>query len=215
MNSCQRNKQGRLYDKLSSLAHAQLESAATVVEFGCGGGKLAARLLQDFLPPSCRYLGPPPSSLALSLLFPFLLSLAWFACRDFLPLIPWPLMPLASYPLLVAKQFCIDAFCIVSSAYRIECLIRSLLTLIRSLLTLITHAFWIVSSASAFFHSVLCVQGLLTSLFLLLGYGVCGLHGGGMLSKGCCTTTGVDQSGSMLRSAELRLSAFRDRTLLR
>ena len=113
-------------------------------------------------------------------------------------------MPLASYPLLVAKQFCISSI----------------------------DAFWIVSSASAFFHSVLCVQGLLTSLFLLIGYGVCGLRGGGMLSKGSCTnaapcfapmlskggcwtTPGVDQSGGMLRSAELRLSAFRDRALLR
>ena len=73
-----------------------------MVEFGCGGGKLAARLLQDFLPPSCRYLGPPPSSLALSLLFPFLFSLAWSACRDSLAVIPWPLMPLASMDMTMA-----------------------------------------------------------------------------------------------------------------
>jgi SAM-dependent methyltransferase len=42
---------------LLSLAAPNLKSAATVVEFGCGGGKLAARLLRDFLPPSCRCLG--------------------------------------------------------------------------------------------------------------------------------------------------------------
>ena len=125
----------------------------------------------------------------LPLLLPFLFYFPFsYLSHGWLAVIPgmgaMALMPLLSFPLLVAKQFCIDAF-------------------------------WIVSSASAFFHSVLCVQGLLTSLFLLIGYGVCGLRGRGMLSKGCWTTTGVDQSGSMLRSAELRLSAFRDRALLR
>jgi len=42
---------------LLSLAGPQLQAAASVVEFGCGTGKLAERLLRDVLPPSCRYLG--------------------------------------------------------------------------------------------------------------------------------------------------------------
>ena len=42
---------------LLSLAAPQLQSAASLVEFGCGTAKLAERLLRDVLPPSCLYLG--------------------------------------------------------------------------------------------------------------------------------------------------------------
>ncbi len=38
------------------LAHGAFDAARSVVEFGCGTGKLAARLLADVLPPQCRYL---------------------------------------------------------------------------------------------------------------------------------------------------------------
>ena len=36
---------------------ARFESAASVVELGCGTGRLAAELLEKRLPPQCRYLG--------------------------------------------------------------------------------------------------------------------------------------------------------------
>ncbi|KAK9807713.1 hypothetical protein WJX72_006899 [[Myrmecia] bisecta] len=39
------------------LAAAQLRAAQLVVEFGCGSGRLAERLLQQELPPTARYIG--------------------------------------------------------------------------------------------------------------------------------------------------------------
>lgn len=39
------------------LAHAELESAQAVFEFGCGTGKLAERVLADCLPPTAHYVG--------------------------------------------------------------------------------------------------------------------------------------------------------------
>lgn len=39
------------------LAHASLEQAAAVFEFGCGTGRVAARMLGDRLPGACRYRG--------------------------------------------------------------------------------------------------------------------------------------------------------------
>lgn len=57
---------GRLQDRQSFyedpavdalLAAAAFEGARSVVELGCGTGRLAARLLRDHLPPDARYLG--------------------------------------------------------------------------------------------------------------------------------------------------------------
>jgi ubiquinone/menaquinone biosynthesis C-methylase UbiE len=39
------------------LEHAELSEAQEVVEFGCGSGRMAERLLRDFLPEQARYLG--------------------------------------------------------------------------------------------------------------------------------------------------------------
>jgi SAM-dependent methyltransferase len=39
------------------IAHAGFQDAGAVFEFGCGTGKLAARLLEKHLPPSATYLG--------------------------------------------------------------------------------------------------------------------------------------------------------------
>lgn len=39
------------------LAHATLDSAQAVFEFGCGTGRLAAEVLAHHLPPTARYLG--------------------------------------------------------------------------------------------------------------------------------------------------------------
>jgi ubiquinone/menaquinone biosynthesis C-methylase UbiE len=39
------------------IAHAGFQDAHSLFEFGCGTGKLAARLLESHLPPSARYLG--------------------------------------------------------------------------------------------------------------------------------------------------------------
>ncbi|RME25231.1 MAG: class I SAM-dependent methyltransferase [Candidatus Zixiibacteriota bacterium] len=39
------------------IAQGAFHTAQYVIELGCGTGKLAARLLRDVLPPSCRYLG--------------------------------------------------------------------------------------------------------------------------------------------------------------
>lgn len=39
------------------IAYAGFEDARSVFEFGCGTGRLAARLLEDHLPPSASYLG--------------------------------------------------------------------------------------------------------------------------------------------------------------
>jgi ubiquinone/menaquinone biosynthesis C-methylase UbiE len=39
------------------IAQAAFEQSASVFEFGCGTGKLAARLLRDHLPPRATYLG--------------------------------------------------------------------------------------------------------------------------------------------------------------
>jgi ubiquinone/menaquinone biosynthesis C-methylase UbiE len=39
------------------LAHAELRQAQSVFEFGTGTGRLAARLLRDFLPATARYFG--------------------------------------------------------------------------------------------------------------------------------------------------------------
>jgi len=44
------------------IAHADFEDARSVFEFGCGTGKLAARLLEKHLPPSASYLGCDISS---------------------------------------------------------------------------------------------------------------------------------------------------------
>jgi ubiquinone/menaquinone biosynthesis C-methylase UbiE len=44
------------------IAHAALESAEKVFEFGCGTGRFAARLLAERLPPSASYLGIDQSS---------------------------------------------------------------------------------------------------------------------------------------------------------
>jgi SAM-dependent methyltransferase len=49
------------------LAHAGFESARAVFEFGCGTGKLAARLLGEFLPPSATYLGSDVSPVMVAL----------------------------------------------------------------------------------------------------------------------------------------------------
>ena len=46
----------------SLLRHAALDSARSVVELGCGTGRLAARMLRDALPPDGRYLGVDVSS---------------------------------------------------------------------------------------------------------------------------------------------------------
>ncbi len=42
-------------DRLTGLG--ALEEATALFEFGCGTGRLAARLLTDVLPPACRYVG--------------------------------------------------------------------------------------------------------------------------------------------------------------
>jgi ubiquinone/menaquinone biosynthesis C-methylase UbiE len=39
------------------IAHAAFESAEHVFEFGCGTGRLASRLLTNYLPPTATYLG--------------------------------------------------------------------------------------------------------------------------------------------------------------
>ncbi len=39
------------------IAHARFGMAESVVEFGCGTGRFARRLLEELLPPSARYLG--------------------------------------------------------------------------------------------------------------------------------------------------------------
>lgn len=39
------------------IAHASFQDARSVFEFGCGTGKFAARLLEDYLSPSASYLG--------------------------------------------------------------------------------------------------------------------------------------------------------------
>jgi ubiquinone/menaquinone biosynthesis C-methylase UbiE len=39
------------------IAHADFPSARAVLEFGCGTGRIAERLLNDFMPPDARYLG--------------------------------------------------------------------------------------------------------------------------------------------------------------
>ena len=44
------------------LAHGDFEGAESVVEFGCGTGRLAAELLRDHLPESARYRGYDLSS---------------------------------------------------------------------------------------------------------------------------------------------------------
>jgi ubiquinone/menaquinone biosynthesis C-methylase UbiE len=49
------------------IAHAALESANSVFEFGCGTGALAARLLQHHSPPDARYVGLDISSTMVSL----------------------------------------------------------------------------------------------------------------------------------------------------
>ena len=49
------------------IAHAALDSAHSVFEFGCGTGALAARLLQDHLPADARYAGFDISTTMVSL----------------------------------------------------------------------------------------------------------------------------------------------------
>lgn len=39
------------------IAHASFENAERIFEFGCGTGKVAARLLREHLPPAATYLG--------------------------------------------------------------------------------------------------------------------------------------------------------------
>lgn len=48
-------------------AHAAFDSAHSVLEFGCGTGALAARLLQHYLPADARYVGLDISSTMVSL----------------------------------------------------------------------------------------------------------------------------------------------------
>lgn len=73
----------RFYDRLGSaqdwqgfyenravnelIAHAALDSAHSVFEFGCGTGALAARLLQDHLPADAHYVGLDISGTMVSL----------------------------------------------------------------------------------------------------------------------------------------------------
>jgi SAM-dependent methyltransferase len=49
------------------IAHASFQDARAVFEFGCGTGKLAARLLADHLPPSASYLGCDTSPVMIDL----------------------------------------------------------------------------------------------------------------------------------------------------
>lgn len=49
------------------LEHAQLERAKKIVEFGCGTGKLAARLLEDIVAEDCQYTGIDLSSTMIDL----------------------------------------------------------------------------------------------------------------------------------------------------
>jgi ubiquinone/menaquinone biosynthesis C-methylase UbiE len=53
------DKQGWYEDPATEVltAAARLETASSVVEFGCGTGRLAAALLSARLPPPCSYLG--------------------------------------------------------------------------------------------------------------------------------------------------------------
>jgi ubiquinone/menaquinone biosynthesis C-methylase UbiE len=44
------------------IAHADFKAARAVLEFGCGTGRIAERLLNDFLPPDARYLAIDVSS---------------------------------------------------------------------------------------------------------------------------------------------------------
>ena len=48
---------GPATEVLLRLTRAHLATAKTAVEFGCGPGKLAARLLAQELPPDCSYQG--------------------------------------------------------------------------------------------------------------------------------------------------------------
>ena len=74
---------GRFYDRLGRgqdlqafyedravgelLAHGRLDQARAVFEFGCGTGRLAARLLSQFMPVGARYLGADISDTMTSL----------------------------------------------------------------------------------------------------------------------------------------------------
>lgn len=49
------------------IAHADFQAARSVFEFGCGTGKLAARLLEEHLPPSTSYLGCDVSTVMVGL----------------------------------------------------------------------------------------------------------------------------------------------------
>ncbi len=73
----------RFYDRLGSgqdwqrfyenpaiselIAHAAFDSAHSVLEFGCGTGTFAARLLQRYLPAGARYVGLDISTTMVSL----------------------------------------------------------------------------------------------------------------------------------------------------
>ena len=58
-HSAKQDKQGWYEDKpLSEMCeHAQLQDAASVLEFGCGTGRLAKDLLSDHLPETATYIG--------------------------------------------------------------------------------------------------------------------------------------------------------------
>jgi len=48
---------GPATEALIAMGAGDLAAARTVVEFGCGPARLAARLLSSVLPPECRYVG--------------------------------------------------------------------------------------------------------------------------------------------------------------
>lgn len=49
------------------IAHAKFETAQSVYEFGCGTGRLAARLLEQILPSSASYIGTDISQVMISI----------------------------------------------------------------------------------------------------------------------------------------------------
>lgn len=49
------------------LARADFQNAQSIIEFGCGTGRFASRVLSDFAPCDCRYLGIDVSSTMIAL----------------------------------------------------------------------------------------------------------------------------------------------------